>query len=242
MWKLLFLAGVVVVGFVGVTLAGCALNSTTFVDLDEIPNGSCIEVVKTSRNVGQDETRFRLVPCSGEKAYQVVQRIHYEDMEYPGTGTLEWGLEWRCFDESDWFVYPTEKEWNDGIRTALCVAARIGEVESEELGPLPVVQIDEVSEGDCFRVLWGSAEDGQDEANFMLMPCTGREDYQVVKAFKIPWGWARYPDGADFMDLEREECGVLLFHLFEPTEQQWEDGIRTAFCARYHGRLPESLR
>ena len=123
MLKILLVGIAVLFVIFGVAFLNCALNSSTVVELDEVPKGSCIEVVESSEQNGDEEIRARLVPCSGEGDTEVIDTFTPDsDSEvYPGMGHLRAVATLACDPSSTWYVLPLEDQWEDGTRTILCV-------------------------------------------------------------------------------------------------------------------------
>ena len=208
------------------------------------------------------ETVFAVpaLDCSEPHRFEATgeHELEGEDDAYPGLEAMAAAAEAPCearFAEhvgvsSDESVHhslalllPTEASWQDGGRTALCVAeaddfAEIrGEVEGQ--GPSAVVNTVDLVVGDCF--FDGAGTD------VVRVACDSPHDSEVVGFHTSTLGDA-YP-GADAITADGDPACAVLFTelvgedpddsdlqvsaLFFPTEAGWAAGDRSITCVAY---------
>ena len=172
------------------------------------------------------EVLIELIDCSGPWEYQVLESLKVDDHDnFPGDTYFEKLAYENCDRRYSFLFYPSQETWILGDRTVSCLQESFGlsVVDPAKLDRL--VGVTTVKLGECFDEALGTGE-----VLIELVDCSGPWEYQVVKAFRVPWD-GEYP-GPDYFEQQgNKECGDSGYYS-EPQHWTWDLGNRVVRCIK----------
>lgn len=233
----------------------------------ELDAGACVNVVAGSG----DEAVLDLVDCDQAHDAQITGRVDHVDGDesYPGPGPSAAWFDEQCRQiDADYLgadvldttlgqgiIQPTEDEWNDGIRHAVCYLTTaspdlelIGSVKDEwqSFARGDDVPVNRLKTGDCF-----SPVESQQQALSLLSTdavaltdCTDNFHGMFFGRGRLAFPFSEpLPDDTTLTEAATEACAEQFerfygvdaqgsnYRFWRPSATAWAEGDRTVLCA-----------
>ena len=121
--------------------------------------------------------------------------------------------------------YPVPGTWILGDRVVSCLQESFGISVTDPAKLDRLVGLNTVETGECYN-----EAPETDGLRVELVDCSGPWEYQVVKAFRVPWD-GEYP-GTDYFEQQaNKECGDSGYYS-EPKHWTWDLGNRVVRCIK----------
>ena len=173
-----------------------------------------------------DGILVELVDCSGPWEYRVLGTFKVDDHDdFPGESYFDKIAYENCDRRYSLTLYPVPESWILGDRAVSCLQQSFGLSVTDPAKLDRLVALNAVDPGECY-----SEAPATDGILVELVDCSGPWEYQVVKAFNVPWD-GEYP-GTDYFEQQVDkECGDSGYFL-DPSRWTWDLGNRVVLCIR----------
>ena len=167
-----------------------------------------------------------LVDCSGPWEYRVLGLFRVDDqVDFPGESYFERLAYESCDRRYTLSLYPVPEYWILGDRAVSCLQESFGLSVTDPAKLDRLVSLETVNLGECYSE---APETGGIAVE--LVDCSGPWEFQVVKAFKVPWD-REFP-GTDYFEQQaNKECGDTDYY-FGPSSWIWDLGNRVVLCIK----------